>query len=141
MNTETSIRGGHIAIVAAVLFLAVGGYFLMRQMMQPPTQPDLEKGRAVVEAFLRKVGEGKAGDAWDSSTAELKSIEGRESFMKRTSAAPLLREPFEFASTQDVKVQETPRTEFLYTSAKSGKTVRILVGYEQGEWKVDRLTY
>lgn len=141
MSTASGIRGGQIAIVCTALFLAVGGYFAVRHAMQPPTQPDVEQGRVVAETFLHSVSDGKAGDAWDSSTAELKSIEGRESFMKNTSSAPILHEPLEFASTQDVKVQDSPRTEFLYTSTKSGKTVRVLVGYEQGQWKVDRLTF
>ena len=141
MSTGTGIRGGQIAIVSIVLFLTVGGYFAVRHLMQPPTQPDVEEGRAVAESFLHNVSDGKAGEAWDSSTAELKSIEGRESFMKKTSSAPILHEPLEFASTQEVKVQDSPRTEFLYTSTKSGKMVRVLVGYEQGQWKVDRLTF
>lgn len=141
MSTGTGIRGGQIAIVSIVLFLTVGGYFAVRHLMQPSTQPDVEEGRAVAESFLHNVSDGKAGEAWDSSTAELKSIEGRESFMKKTSSAPILHEPLEFASTQEVKVQDSPRTEFLYTSTKSGKMVRVLVGYEQGQWKVDRLTF
>ncbi|MBL9163100.1 MAG: hypothetical protein JNL18_10225, partial [Planctomycetaceae bacterium] len=116
-------------------------YVVVRYLMQPPTQPDVSQGRAVAESFLHNVSDGKAGDAWESSTAELKSIEGRESFMKKTSSAPILHEPLEFASTQEVKVQDSPRTEFLYTSMKSGKMVRVLVGYDQGQWKVDRLTY
>lgn len=141
MSTGSGIRGRQIAIASIGLFLTVGSYVVDGYLMQPPTQPDVSQGRAVAESFLHNVSDGKAGDAWESSTAELKSIEGRESFMKKTSSAPILHEPIEFASTQEVKVQDSPRTEFLYASMKSGKMVRVLVGYEQGQWKVDRLTY
>jgi hypothetical protein len=80
------------------------------------------------------------GQAWDAATAEFKSIEGRESFVRKAKATPILRENLQFNSTQSVTVQDAPRTEFLYESPTTGKSVRLLVGYEAGVWKVDRLT-
>jgi hypothetical protein len=105
-----------------------------------PSQPTVDEGRAAVEAFLARVREGKPGEAWDQSTAEFKSIAGRESFVRLAQKSPILKEPLNFNSVQNVSVQEHPRSEFIYQSKKSGGSARVLIGYEQGEWKVDRLT-
>ena len=96
-------------------------------------------GRGVGEEFLDLVRAGKAGEAWDASTAEFKSIEGRESFMRTAAKAPMLKKPLHFTSTQEVHGPGQPRTEYIFQSPDS-KTVRVLVGYEGGAWKVDRLT-
>jgi hypothetical protein len=40
---------------------------------------------------------------------------------------------------QQVTVNEQPRSEYLFQSPDA-KMVRVLVGYEGGAWKVDRLT-
>lgn len=140
-DASSAVSGRQLTAVAVALAVFVGGYFVVRRFMQPPTQPTVDEGRAVVEAFLVNVRDGKAGEAWEAASTEFKSIEGRESFMRKAKATAILKEPLRFGSTQDVKVQETPRTDFLYTSPTSGKAVRVLVGYEAGEWKVDRLTF
>jgi hypothetical protein len=126
-------------LVALVVVLAAGLAMGLQYWMKPPTQPETDVGQKAVEDFLGLVRSGKAGEAWDASTAEFKSIEGRESFSRTAAKAPLLNEPLHFTSTQTVTVQDQPRTEFLFQGEKGG-TVRVLVGYEGGVWKVDRLT-
>jgi hypothetical protein len=124
--------------LAVVILLGVG--YGASLWLKPPTQPDLDEGRATVEEFLTRVRKGKPGEAWDLSTVEFKSIAGRESFIRLAQKSAILREPLQFGSIQKITVQEQPRSEFLYQSTKSGGNVRILLGYEQGAWKVDRLT-
>ena len=140
-KASDNVSGRQIAGVVLIIALLAGGLVVVRRYYQPPTQPSVDVGRSTVDAFLKNVREGKAGEAWDSSSVEFKSIEGRESFVRKAKSAAILGEPLQFGSTQDVKIQDSPRTEFLYTSTKSGKTVRVLVGYEAGEWKVDRLAF
>jgi hypothetical protein len=120
------------ALIALAVLLAAGAVWGLRQWMQPPTQPALDVGRVTVEEFLGKIRAGKAGEA-------CKSIEGRESFTRTAAKAPVLKQELSFSSTQKVTVQDQDRTEYLYQSPES-KTVRVLVGYEGGVWKVDRLT-
>ena len=96
-------------------------------------------GRAVAESFLEKVRIGKAGEAWDTATAEFKSIEGRESFMRKAKSLPILKAPLQFNSSQQVTIHDEPRTEFLFQSPDA-KMVRILVAFDRGDWKVDHLT-
>lgn len=127
-----------LLITLAVVLLA-GILFGLQRWAQPPTKPETDVGRGVVEDFLSKVRAGQAGEAWDATTAEFKSIEGRESFMRSAAKAPLLKEELHFASAQDVRVNDEPRAEYIFQSPES-KMVRVLVGYEGGVWKVDRLT-
>jgi hypothetical protein len=138
-NEGPAISGKLLAGILALLVVIVGGYFGIRQWMRPPTQPSQEVGLAVAETFLASVRSGKAGEAWDSTTTEFKSIEGRESFIRKVRSRPILSAPLQFNSSQQVLIGEEPRTEYLFQSPDA-KMVRILVGYERGDWKVDRLT-
>ena len=128
-----------ILLAIGVLVVLVGGYVAAKHWMQPPTQPPLDEGQSAAEAFLAAT-RTDPGKAWDATTAEFKSIEGRESFIRQAKAAPILKEPLKFNSTQTIEVQKHPRTELLYQSPTTGKLIRLLIGYEGGQWKVDRLT-
>ena len=138
---NANVSGRQLMVIIIALVALVGGYFAVRGVLQNPTQPGLEEGRITVDAFLAKLRDADPGIAWDMASTEFKSIEGRQSFSQKARSTTFLQEPFQFGSTQDVRVGDSPRTEFLYTSTKSGKTLRVLVGYESGEWRVDRLTF
>jgi hypothetical protein len=125
--------------LALLVLVVIGVGLFLKYWMQPPTQPELEEGRGVAEKFLELVREGRPGEAWDAATAEFKSIEGRESFIRSSAKAAILKEQLHFNSAQQVTVQDQPRTEYLFQSPEA-KMVRVLVGYEGGVWKVDRLT-
>ncbi len=130
----------YTAIVMALLAVVVLGYFGYRQLVKPPTQPSTDVGRKVAESFLASVRSGKAGDAWDTASAEFKSIEGRESFIRKARSNAILTGPLQFNSTQQVLAQDEPRTEYLFQSPDA-KIVRVLIGHERGDWKVDRLNF
>jgi hypothetical protein len=126
-------------LAIGVLVALVGGYVAAKQWMKPPTRAPLIQGQAAAEAFWAAT-RTDPGKAWDETTAEFKSIEGRESFIRQAKATPILKEPLKFNSTQTVEVQKHPRTELLYQSPTTGTSIRLLIGYEGGQWKVDRLT-
>lgn len=105
--------------------------------MSPSTQPTLDAGRAVAETFLKDLRESRPEQAWDSTTAEFKSAQGREAFQREVKPLSFLRQSLDFVSTQIVIVQEQPRNEYLFR-AKTGETVRIVIGKENGQWKVNR---
>ena len=79
--------------------------------------------------------------AANPSPAEFKSAEGKTKFAGRVKANAWLGEPMAFSSVQQVKVNDTDRLEFAFTSAKTGKFVRILLARDQGQWRVDRLSF
>ncbi|MBA3312744.1 MAG: hypothetical protein H0T47_05550 [Planctomycetaceae bacterium] len=130
-----------IALIPLLLIVAGIGVWLL--ISRPPAQPGVDEGRVVADAFLASIRDGRPDDAWQSTTAEFKSAEGREVFRKRVAKMPVLKSPLEFVSMQTVEVGDQSRGEFLYRSSQgetAGKTVRLLVGNEYGAWKVDRLT-
>lgn len=118
--------------VFLVLTIAVAVVWL-----RAPAQPDVAAGRAVADQFLELLRTGKASEAWQSTTAEFKSAEGRETFLKRVKQHPELTQPLAFVSVQTVTVQDSPRAEYLYRAEKG--TVRLLAGNELGTWRIDRL--
>lgn len=123
-----------VVLVALLLVLAgIVAWF----WISPSTQPSLDAGRAVAEAFLTELRESRHEKAWDSTTAEFKSAQGREAFLREVKPLKFLQQPLDFVSTQVVTVQEQPRTEYLFR-AKTAETVRIVIGKEDGQWKVDR---
>lgn len=126
-------------LVALIVVLLAAVFAIWKYWSQPPTKPETEVGRGVAQAFLDKVREGRAGEAWDGTTAEFKSIEGRESFIRSSAKRSALKQQLHFASMQNVQVKDQSRAEYVFQSA-DGKMVRVLVGYDAGEWKVDRLT-
>jgi len=126
-----------LAVLAVVVL--VGVVAGVQAFLKPPTKPDAAVGQRVAEDFLTALRAGNPGAAWDAATAEFKSIDGRESFIRTAAKAPILKEPLHLASIQEVQVGEQPRAEYIFQSPES-KMVRVLVGYERGTWKVDRLT-
>lgn len=123
-----------VVLVALLLVLAGLAAWLW---MSPSTQPSLDTGRTVAEAFLTELRVSHPEKAWDSTTAEFKSAQGREAFQRELKPLTFLQQPLDFVSAQVVTVQEQPRTEYLFR-AKTGETVRIVIGKEDGQWKVDR---
>jgi hypothetical protein len=127
----------NVLIAILVVLAGLAGWY----WMQPATQPDLDEGRTVADKFLSDVRGGQAGAAWESTTAEFKSADGREQFLALVKSKPVLSQPLEFISAQTVTVLEQPRTEYLFRDPKDGATVRLVLGNEAGVWKVDRLLF
>ncbi|QDU87721.1 hypothetical protein Pla175_10870 [Pirellulimonas nuda] len=137
-DRTASARQSIVLAVAAVALVALAAVVYLRT--RPAPIPSVDEGRPVVEQFLTSIRTGKGGEAWDTTTAEFKSLEGRESFVRSTRKQPLLKEELAFYSAQEVTVQDQPRREYIYQSPKSGTQARVLLGAEGGVWKVDRLT-
>lgn len=126
-----------LIVLSVVLLAGIGGVAAL--WLRPATQPAEDIGRRVSEAFLTLIREGQPEQAWASTTAEFKSAEGRESFIAAVKKHESLRGELHFVSMQTVTVQEQPRSEYLFRGAdnSAGSNVRIVIGREQGEWKVD----
>lgn len=134
-----SRRAGKALLVGLVALAALLAVILWIVWRRGPSQPSMAAGQAVCDLFLEQIRGGKAAEAWQATTAEFKSAEGRESFARYVQARPYLRQPLLFGSVQTVSIGNAPRTEFLYRAAGGEKSVRILVANEGGAWRVDRL--
>ena len=124
-----------IVLLAVFVVLAVAVFWMWRSA---PTQPNLDEGRAVAQKFLDLIRQGQAQQAWESTTAEFKSAQGRETFVQYVKKHPSLAAPLSFVSVQTVTLQNSPRAEYLYR-ATDGKNVRLLAGNDRGAWRVDRV--
>jgi hypothetical protein len=102
-----------------------------------PPAPDAS--RQIGETFLKLIQDGKAQDAWQSTTAEFKSARGKEAFVRDVRGDKGLKSAMSFVSQQTVKVQDQDRIELLFRAADNSD-VRLVLGPEQGVWKVDLWT-
>lgn len=122
-------------VLVVVLLLSTG--IAIWLWTRSDSQPALEAGRSVAEQFLEGLQQGHPDQAWESATAEFKSAQGKEAFVRDVKPVEFLQQPIDFVSVQTVAVGDQPRSEYLFR-AKTGETVRIVLGQEDGAWKVDR---
>ena len=124
-------------IPLAVLSLAVALIGCGRS--QPPA--DAAVGRRVADAFLEQVRAGQLDAAWKSTTAEFKSDEGRESFIRDVKSKPFLRQPLAFVNYEVTNLNGLTRAQCIYESTAGKQSpaarLRIIVAQDAGEWRVD----
>jgi hypothetical protein len=138
-SAATSARRGKTMLaVLLVVFALLAAAVVWVWSTRRPTQPNLDEGRAVAEKFLDFVRRGQAAAAWESTTAEFKSAQGRESFIEYVKKYPVLAKPLSFVAVQTVAIGDSPRAEYVYRSADGTNSVRLLAGNEHGIWRIDR---
>lgn len=131
-------RNGRARPIVMLAVLIVAGAAAAWLWLRPPAQPGVDAGRAIAESFLQHLREGHPDKAWEATTADFKSDQGKERFIAEAKKAGLLQQEWEFVSAQSVMVQERPRSEFAFRT-KSNKTVRLILGRDGGAWKIDRM--
>jgi hypothetical protein len=98
-------------------------------------------GQRVADQFLAQIREGQLDAAWQSTSAEFKSDEGRESFVREVKSKAFFRQPMTFVKYEVGDLNGLKRGQCFYESAKGGKgpaaRLRIVVGQDAGEWRVD----
>jgi hypothetical protein len=135
--TESSGNALRYVLLAVFVVLAIAVSLVWRGR---PAAPDLDAGRAAADQFLELIRVGKAAQAWESTTSEFKSFEGRESFVKNIKKHQELLKPATFVSVQEVMLQDSPRAEYVYRASDGRGTVRLLAGNERNSWRIDRMT-
>jgi hypothetical protein len=105
-------------------------------------QPDPDASRATASKFLDEVRAGRAEAAWEGTSAEFKSLLGRESFVGLVRKTPVLREkePAEFVSFNAAERNGLPVAECIFRTASKKSALKVLLARENGTWKVERLT-
>jgi len=125
-----------IPVYAAVLSVAAG--------CGRPSAPDDAQARRVVERFLEQLRTGTVDAAWESTTADFKSDEGRDAFRRFVKGRPVLHQPLEFTTIKQVEVNGLARWEATLRPPAATQdapgAVRVLIAQESGVWKVERLT-
>ena len=104
----------------------------------PAAEPAV--GQRVADTFLAQVRAGQLDAAWQSTTAEFKSDEGRESFIRDVKFKPALRGALNFVSYEVIDLNGLKRGQCIYESAASktpATRVRIVVAQDAGDWRVE----
>lgn len=99
-------------------------------------------GRQVADAFLDQVRRGQLDAAWQSTTAEFKSYQGRDAFKAQIAQHPFVRGSLEFVRYEVGQLHELARGQCVYRPASGkppGRQLRVVVAQEGGQWKVDGL--
>ena len=105
--------------------------------------PDDSAARTVIEKFHEQIRSGEVDAAWESTTADFKSDEGRDAFRRFVKSRPVLGKPLEFTELKQVEVNGLTRWEATLRPAADQKSsttvVKTMIAEEAGVWKVERL--
>lgn len=109
------------------------------QRAQPPA--DAATTQRVTDTFLEQLRAGQFDAAWESTSAEFKSDEGRESFARYIKSKPQLRQPLAFKGYEVADQNGLKRGQCLYEPAPGSKSgparIRLLVAQDAGQWRVE----
>jgi hypothetical protein len=139
-ESNTNWLGPALAVGLLLVLLGACGWYWFR----PHTPlPSPEVGKETAELFLTQIKTGQAAEAWQSTTADFKSDEGKESFLRNLQQHAALWPALEFAEYKQSELNDLPRGQCVY-KAGPGKTlpgnlrqVRIAVAKEGEVWKVE----
>lgn len=105
--------------------------------------PDDTAARTVIERFHEQIRTGDVDAAWESTTADFKSDEGRDAFRRFVKSRPVLSQPLEFAEIKQVEINGLTRWEATLRPPGDQKSpatvVKTMIAQEAGIWKVERM--
>lgn len=104
------------------------------------SSPSPDDGQKIAAAFLDEIRAGRVDAAWAGTTAEFKSLLGMEGLRGLAKKQPALREPVEFVGYAPVERNGLALAECTFRSPKRGKSVKVVLAREGGDWKVERLS-
>ena len=133
-------------IAGVVVIGLLLGWWWLRDGQPPPAEEQV--GREIAEAFLKELRDKRPDAAWQLTSAEFRSDEGQESFRRWFGERPWLAQPLEFQEYRVGEFNGLKRAEYVYHAQAAGNnpgaanpagTVRVVIGQEFGDWKVDSI--
>lgn len=143
MRHSTLKRTGgaaQIAVIAVgiVSVLAVGAFLILRK----PAATPLDAARTITDPFLAKIRSGQVDAAWTSTANDFKSYLGREGFRRFVARQPVFKQPLVYVDCQSLEFDGAKKWQCNYCSAPKPPQkldeVRLLLTFEEGNWKVER---
>jgi hypothetical protein len=108
---------------------------------RPSPPADAVTTQRVTDAFLEQLRAGQFDAAWESTTAEFKSDEGREYFARFVKSKPQLRQSLTFKGYEVADQNGLKRGQCIYEPAPGSKSgvarIRLLVAQDAGQWRVE----
>lgn len=121
-------------LIVAVFLVAVPVCLWLMQS-NASAVPDDSEGRTIADLFIQQIQAGQASAAWDSTTAEFKSAEGREAFLRFVGSEKKTIQTSVFESSRTVEQHGVQYTEYSFKS-EAGKHVVLTLGSEGQQWHV-----
>lgn len=115
--------------------LACLGVTCNRNSAEPPAD-----GREVAESFLKDIRENRLESAWKGTTAEFKSFMGLQRLRQLVKSSPAFKEPSELSDFRGVSLNGLSMAEYTFRPKSGKSTIKILLGREQDQWKVERVS-
>lgn len=139
-TTRPHFRGSLVTFVLfAILLLLLAGlafYFLFRAA-SPPGQ---DEGRRVATQFLDALRSGQVDAAWESTSAEFKSMLGLEGFRDYIRKHPALTAPADCSEVIPQTRNGLALAECVFRPTDGKATIRVLVAREAEAPRVEHVT-
>lgn len=102
--------------------------------------PD-DQGRSIAEGFLAAIRAGKTDEAWQGTTAEFKSLMGRESFLNYVKKQPSLKSEATFQAAKPMENGKMKLVECIFGAEKPKPAViKVILAAGMEKWQVERLS-
>jgi hypothetical protein len=121
-----------VAVVCGVI------WFAFVRDRTPAITPDGAKEQAA--AFLGEVRAGRVDDAWAGTSADFKSMYGRDRFRQFVKSKPVLKAPAEFEACEFKTDGDLRTAECAFRPAGGKGSIKVVLNVDQGAWKVGRLS-
>lgn len=100
-----------------------------------------DQGRSIAEMFLAEIRAGKADDAWQGTTAEFKSLMGRESFLNYVKKQPSLKSEATFQAAKPIENGKMKLVECSFGAEKpKSAIIKVMLAAGPEKWQVERLS-
>lgn len=100
-----------------------------------------DQGQSIAENFLAMVRSGKSDDAWAGTSAEFKSLLGKDSFRNYVRQNPALKSVSVFKSASPVENNQMKFVECIFTTSGAKPTrIKILLAPSSETWLVERIS-
>ena len=135
------------AVIAGVVLVGAVGWIAYQWFGKSSVTP-ADNGVSIAQPFLAEIRNGQLDTAWESTSAEFKSLMGKEEFKKFVKEQPILKDSLELGTVQQVTINKSQclQCAFHKQAATGGNKlenklkVRVLIAQERsGPWKVERL--
>lgn len=128
-------------VAAAVIGVVVLVVVVVFYRNTHPSTLSVNEGLPLAEQFLELIRQGKPDEAWAVTSAEFKSIMGKESFRALVKAKPALRGPAKFQTLRPVEKSELNLAAMVFKPEKGTQQIVVTLGCSAGKWQVEALSF
>jgi hypothetical protein len=126
-------------VVVAILGVLAGVFwFAYLRDRTPAITPDEAKEKAAT--FLDEIRAGRVDNAWAGTSADFKSMYGRERFRQYVKSKPVLKRPAEFEACEFKTEGDLRTAECTFRSSSGKGSIKVVLNVDEGVWKVGRLS-